>query len=52
MMLTHAPFQPTPDSKDWDPKAVGEKVNQDKRHFGDMVTLHGQADRPAGGPPG
>jgi arylsulfatase A len=38
MMLTHGPFQPTPDSKDWDSKAMGEKVNQDKRHFGAMVT--------------
>lgn len=37
MMLTHAPFQPTPDSKDWDPQAMGENVNQDKRHFGEMV---------------
>lgn len=38
MMLTHGPFQPTPDSPDWDPKAIGEKVNQDPRHFGEMVT--------------
>jgi arylsulfatase A len=38
MMLTHAPYQPTPDSPDWDPRAVGEKVNQDNRHFGEMVT--------------
>lgn len=38
MMLTHGPFQPTPDSQDWDPKAVGENVHQDKRHFGEMVT--------------
>jgi arylsulfatase A len=37
MMLTHAPFQPTPDSPDWDPKAKGEMVNQDKKHFGEMV---------------
>ena len=37
-MLTHSPFQPTPDSKDWDPKAMGEKVNNDKKHFGDMVS--------------
>lgn len=38
MMLTHAPFQPTPDSPDWDPKAIGEAVNHDDRHFGDMVS--------------
>ena len=37
MILTHAPFQPTPDSPDWDPNAQGEKVNQDTRHFGEMV---------------
>ena len=36
-MLTHDPFQPTPDSKDWNPKAMGEKINNDKKHFGDMV---------------
>ena len=39
MMLTHAPFQPTPDSPDWDPRAVGEKVNDDRRHFADMVAF-------------
>jgi arylsulfatase A len=38
MMLTHAPFQPTPDSPDWDPTATGEQVNHDEKHFGDMVT--------------
>jgi arylsulfatase A len=37
MMLTHAPYQPTPDSPDWDPKAQGEKVNHDNKHFADMV---------------
>ena len=37
MMLTHPPFQPTPDSPDWDPKAMGERVNQDPKHFADMV---------------
>jgi arylsulfatase A len=37
MMLTHAPYQPTPDSSDWDPKAIGEKVNHDNKHFADMV---------------
>ena len=37
MMLTHAPYQPTPDSPDWDPKATGEKVNKSLKHFADMV---------------
>jgi arylsulfatase A len=37
MMLTHDPYQPTPDSKDWDPKARGEGVNQKPEHFADMV---------------
>lgn len=38
MMLTHDPFQPTPDSPDWDPKAIGEKVLRDVKHFADMTT--------------
>jgi arylsulfatase A len=37
MMLTHDPYQPTPDSKNWDPKATGEKVNKSPAHFADMV---------------
>src|SRR5262245_3690878 len=37
MMLTHGPYQPTPDSPDWDPKAMGEMVNRDAKHFADMV---------------
>lgn len=37
VLLTHAPFQPTPDSPDWDPKAVGESVNQSVKHFADMT---------------
>lgn len=37
LMLTHAPYQPTPDSTDWDPKAQGEGVNQRPAHFADMV---------------
>ncbi len=37
MILTHDPFQPTPDSPDWDGKAIGENVNKDARHFADMV---------------
>lgn len=38
MMLTHDPYQPTPDSPNWDPKAQGEKVNRKPEHFGDMVS--------------
>ena len=38
MMLTHDPYQPTQDSPDWDPKAVGEQVNRHEKHFGEMVT--------------
>jgi len=37
MILTHAPYQPTPDSDTWDPKAIGERVNRDEKHFGHMV---------------
>ncbi len=37
MILTHNPFQPTPDSPDWDPKARGEQVHQDVRHFAEMT---------------
>ena len=36
-MLTHNPFQPTPDSPDWDPKTNSEKAQQDDKHFADMV---------------
>jgi arylsulfatase A len=37
MMLTHAPYQPTPDSPGWSPKATGENVSQNPKHFADMV---------------
>jgi arylsulfatase A len=37
MMLTHAPYQPTPDSTGWDPRARGEKSGRDVKHFADMV---------------
>jgi arylsulfatase A len=37
MILTHSPYQPTPDSPDWDPKAVGENANKHDKHFGAMV---------------
>ncbi len=36
MMLTHGPFQPTPDSPDWNPQARGEKA-KDAKYFPDMV---------------
>ena len=42
MILTHCPFDPTPDSKDWDPKRLGSSTykgdqNDPQRHFRDMV---------------
>lgn len=37
MMLTHAPFQPTPDSPDWDPKAMGEKAKDRAENFAGNV---------------
>ena len=38
MMLTHGPYQPTPDSPDWDPKAIGrEGQSATPKHFADMV---------------
>lgn len=38
MTLPHAPYQPTPDSPGWNPKAQGEKGNTKPEHFGHMVT--------------
>ncbi len=37
MILTHAPYQPTPDSPGWDPKAQGESVNKSPENFRYMV---------------
>lgn len=37
MILTHSPFQPTPDSPDWDAKAMGETVNNSPKHFAAMT---------------
>lgn len=37
MILTHDPFQPTPDSAEWDPKARGEEVKRQVKHFADMT---------------
>lgn len=42
MILTHDPFQPTPDSPDWDPKAQGEGVNKHVRHFAEMTAFMDQ----------
>lgn len=39
MILTHCPFEPTPDSPDWDPKSKGSKSYKGSvKYFGDMVT--------------
>jgi arylsulfatase A len=38
MILTHDPFQPTPDSPDWDPKTDNERILRDTKHFADMTT--------------
>lgn len=52
MMLTHDPFQPTPDSRDWDPKATGENVRRNAKHFTDMTAymdkMIGQLDAKLG----
>lgn len=37
MILTHSPYQPTPDSPDWDPSLRGE-TKQNVKYFADMVT--------------
>lgn len=37
LMLTHDPFQPTPDSPDWDPATKGENAKRDVKHFADMT---------------
>ncbi|HBV66300.1 MAG TPA: arylsulfatase [Rhodopirellula sp.] len=42
MILTHCPFDPTPDSSDWDPKRLGSStykgdLNDPQRHFRDMA---------------
>ena len=37
MILTHDPFQPTPDSPDWDPAARGDDAQSDVRQFVEMV---------------
>ena len=37
MMLTHDPFQPTPDSPNWDPTTTGETAKRDVKNFADMT---------------
>src|SRR4051812_42072440 len=37
MILTHNPFQPTPDSKEWDAATTGEAAKQNNKHFADMT---------------
>lgn len=48
MILTHCPFDPTPDSKDWDPKRLGSTTykgdrNDPQRLFRDMVAYADKA---------
>lgn len=39
MILTHCPFEPTPDSRTWDAKNKGSKTYKgDAKYFGDMVS--------------
>ena len=39
MILTHCPFDPTPHSKDWDPKDLGSKTYKgNAKYFGEMVS--------------
>jgi len=39
MILTHCPFEPTPDSPDWDASSKGPPTYKgDAKYFGDMVT--------------
>jgi arylsulfatase A len=37
MILTHSPYQPTPDSANWDPALSGENKQQNEKHFADMI---------------
>ncbi len=37
MILTHSPFQPTPDSPNWDPTISSESVQNAVKHFADMT---------------
>jgi len=42
VILTHSPFQSTPDSIDWDPKTRSEKEQQNVKHFADMTAYADQ----------
>lgn len=37
MILTHDPFQPTPDSAEWDPATKAENLQKNLKHFADMT---------------
>ncbi len=37
MILTHDPFQSTPDSPDWDPTVRTERAKRDVKHFAEMT---------------
>ncbi len=37
MILTHDPFQPTPESAEWNPKTKSERIQRDVKHFADMT---------------
>ena len=37
LILTHSPFQPTPDSPNWDPTIKSEAKQQSNKHFADMT---------------
>ncbi|MFC5457818.1 sulfatase-like hydrolase/transferase [Prosthecobacter fluviatilis] len=37
MILTHSPYQPTPDSPDWDPTISSENKQQSPKHFAEMT---------------
>jgi arylsulfatase A len=37
MILTHDPFQPTPESAEWDPKTKSEQVQRNVKHFAEMT---------------
>ena len=38
MVLTHDPFQPTPDSPDWDASTKSEAIQKNVRHFAEMTS--------------
>ncbi len=42
MILTHAPFQPTPESRDWDATTDNEDSLNDVKHFAEMTAYMDQ----------